>query len=138
MNDRVGHAETSGVDVPVFFSAPPEFGGWPGFWSPEQLLVLAAGSCYLSTLLALAEHNQLALVGYHAGAEGRIEPTPGQGYKFTEIVLRPVVTVRSENDLALAHKLVEKAERVCIVSRSLAVPVRVEARVEVVAPAPVG
>lgn len=138
MNDRVGHAEAAGVEVPVFFSAPPEFGGWRGFWSPEQLLVLAASSCFLSTLLALAEHNRLTLVGYRAEAEGQLERVPGQGYRFTQLVVRPVVTLQSEADLALAQRLLEKAERACIVGNALTVPVQVEPKVEVVAPAPVG
>jgi peroxiredoxin-like protein len=138
MNDRIGWGEAPGVREPVKFSAPPEFGGEPGLWSPEQLLVFAVGSCFLSTLLALTERNHLVVVGYRAEAEGRIERTPGQGYRFTELVIRPELVVEKESDLALAQRLLEKAERACIVSNSLAMPPRVEAHVSVVAPAPIG
>lgn len=138
MDGRVGNAEAFNVSVPVFFSAPPEFGGPEGFWTPEHLLVLAANSCLMSTMLALAEHNGLTLVGYRADAEGKLEKIPGQGYRFTEIVIRPLVTLQSDDDLALAEKLLAKAEKLCIVANALSVPVRVDARIEVVATVTVG
>ncbi len=138
MDGRIGNAEANHVSVPVFFSAPPEFGGTEGFWTPEHLLVLAANSCLMSTLLALAEHNRLTLVGYRADAEGKLEKIPGQGYRFTEIVIRPLITVQSEDDLPLAEELLAKAEKFCIVANALSVPVRVDARVEIVATVTVG
>ena len=137
-NELVGWAEARDVREPIKFSAPPEFGGERGLWSPELLLLLAANSCFLSTLLALAEHNRLPLVGYTAKAEGQLERVPGQGYRFTELVLRPVITLEKESDLPLAHRLLDKAERSCIVANALSVPVRVEAHVDIVAPAPMG
>ncbi len=138
MGNALGNAEAEKVEVPVFFSAPPEFGGPPGFWSPEHLLVLAANSCFMSTLMALAQHSKLTLVGYRAQAEGRLEKIQGQGYRMTEIVIQPVATVQSEEDIALAQRLLEKAERVCIVANALKIPLRVDARLEIVEPAPVG
>jgi len=138
MDGRTGSAEASNVPVPVFFSAPPEFGGTEGLWTPEHLLVLAANSCLMSTLVVLAEHNGLTLIGYRADAEGRLEKVPGQGYRFTEIVIRPLVTVQSEDDFALAEKLLAKAEKLCIVANALSVPVRVDARIEIVATVTVG
>jgi peroxiredoxin-like protein len=138
MDGRTGNAEAYHVSVPVFFSAPPEFGGTEGLWTPEHLLVLAANSCLMSTMLALAEHNRLTLVGYRADAEGRVERIPGQGYRLTEIVMRPHITVQSEDDLARAEQLLAKAEKHCIVANALSVPVRVDPRVELVATVTVG
>ncbi len=138
MDGRIGNAEAFHISVPVFFSAPPEFGGTEGFWTPEHLLVLAANSCLMSTMAALAEHSRLTLVGYRADGEGRLEKIPGQGYRFTEIVLRPLVTVQTEDDIALAEKLLAKAERLCLVANALSIPVRVDARVEVLATVTVG
>lgn len=137
LNNRLGVAEADGVRDTLKFSAPPEFGGEPGLWSPELFLVSAASSCFLSTLLVLAERSRLPLVGYRAEAEGQLERGP-QGYRFTHLVVRPVVTLEKESDIPLAYRLLEKAERACIVANALAIPVRVEARVEVIAPAPIG
>lgn len=134
MNRREGFAQSPGVQETLKFSAPEEFGGQPGMWSPETLLVLAASSCFLNTLLFFAEKHMLALVGYRAEAEGRLERIPGKGFRFAEITLRPTVVVESEGDAELARRLVEKAERACIVANSLAVPVRAEAQVELAFP----
>lgn len=133
-HDRDGWGEDAGVAGSVQFSAPAEFGGRPGRWSPEQFLVLAVNSCFLTSLVFFADRNGLTLAGYEAEGEGRLEKLPGKGYRFAEVVLRPVVQVEKEDVVALAQRLLEKAERACIVSNSLNAPVRVEARIEVAHP----
>lgn len=134
MQGREGFAQAPGIADTLKFSAPEEFGGQPGMWSPETLLVLAASSCFLNTLLFFAEKSGLTLVGYRADAEGRLERVPGVGFRFAELTLRPTVVVESETDAELARRLLEKAERACIVANSLAAPVRVQAEVELAFP----
>jgi peroxiredoxin-like protein len=132
MSRHKGWAKAEGVKEEVKFSTPPEFGGEPGFWSPEQLLVAAANSCYLSSFLFLAERSKVGVAGYHAEGEGRLEKIEGKGYQFAEIILRPVVVLEQEKDMMRAQRLLEKAERACIITNSLMTPVRVEPRIEVV------
>ncbi|MFQ5694607.1 MAG: OsmC family protein [Terriglobia bacterium] len=138
LHDREGWGEGPGIREAVKFSAPPDFGGRPGLWSPESLLVLAANSCFTSTLLHLAESSGLALAGYRAEAKGQVERVQGQGYRFTEIVLQPEVILADADQTELAQKLLALAQRLCIVASSLRIPVRVEAGVEVATPAPNG
>ena len=38
--------------------APPEFNGREANWSPEHLLVAALNSCYLLTLIAIADFRK--------------------------------------------------------------------------------
>jgi organic hydroperoxide reductase OsmC/OhrA len=135
MHEREGWADAPGVREALKFSAPPEFGGRPGFWSPEQLLTVAASSCFLTTLLYFADQKGLTVVSYRDEGEARLEKLPGKGYRFAEVVLRPLLVVEKESDIPLAQRLLEKAEQVCIVTRSLKTLVRVEPRVEVVLPA---
>ncbi len=134
-NGREGRAEAAGVPEAIKFSAPPEFGGRGDLWSPEQLLVAAASTCFLSTLLYFAERKGLKLASYHCEAEGRLEMVIRKGLRFAEIVLRPVLAVEREEDAGLARDLLERSERACIVASSLVSPVRVEARVDVMVPA---
>jgi len=134
MQGREGWAQAPDVRERLLVSAPPEFGGQPGTWSPESLLVLSAAGCYLSTFLFFVEREGLTLIGYHADAEGRLERVPGTGFRFAEIIIRPMVMVESEEGVAVARRLLEKAERACIVANSLKTPVRVEAQVEAMAP----
>lgn len=135
LHDRNGWAEAPGVESSVKFSAAPEFGGRPGLWSPEQLLVLAASSCFLSAFLFFAERSGIPLASFRIEAEGGLEKAEGKGYRFAHITLRPFLILEHEKDVVPAEKLLEKAQRSCIVANSLGVSVRVDARVEVGLPA---
>lgn len=124
--NRSGEVQGEGVMEPLRFSAPPEFQGEAGQWSPETLLVAAANTCFLATFVAIAEFSKLALADVEISAEARLERLPGQGYRFTEVLLQPVITLTSEADREKAQRLLEKTEKSCIVARSLQTPLRVE------------
>jgi organic hydroperoxide reductase OsmC/OhrA len=49
--------------------------------------------------------------------------------RFTEIVLRPRVTLGPGADRARALRAIEKAEKTCLVSASLSTPIRLEPEV---------
>ena len=133
---RSGEVEDEGVAEPLRFSAPPEFQGEAGLWSPETLLLAAANTCFLTTFVAIAEFSKLELAGVEITAEAHLERVPGQGYRFTEMVLRPVVTLAHDTDREKAARLLEKAEKICIVARSLQTPLRVEATLRAEVPVP--
>jgi len=97
---------------------PPEFGGEPGLWTPEHLLLAAVSTCFVATLRAVAEASKLEFDGVECPVEGRIEKLEG-GFKFTRITLRPVLTIHREEDRERTGRVREKAERACLVSRSL-------------------
>jgi len=109
------------------FSAPPEFGGQASVWSPEHLLLGAVATCYVSTFRAIAGFSKLTFRAIDVSAEGTIEKQEG-GLRFTRITLKPVVTIEREEDRERARKILEKAERGCLVSRSLACQVMLERR----------
>lgn len=133
---RSGEVEAEGVAEPLRFSAPPEFQGEAGLWSPETFFLAAANTCFLTTFIAIAEFSKLELVGVEMAAEAHLERVPGQGYRFTEVVVRPVVTLAHEADREKAARLLEKAEKSCIVARSLQTPLRVEASLRAEAAVP--
>lgn len=113
-------------DMPaIAASAPPEFAGQAGRWTPEHLLVSSAASCLMTTFLAIAEISRLAVSGLVISGSARMEKVPGEGFRITEITLAPEVRV-SAGEEERARRLLEKAERYCIISRSLCMPVRVQ------------
>src|SRR5882724_9240833 len=126
-----GIVEAEG-DIPrtINFAAPPEFGGEPGLWTPEHLLLAAVSTCYVATLRAVAEASKLEFEGIEVPIEGKIEKLDG-GFKFTRITLRPVVTIHQEQDRERIGRLLEKAEHVCLVSRSLDCDMVLEAKIVV-------
>jgi peroxiredoxin-like protein len=125
----------AGADIPrtINFAAPPEFGGEPGLWTPEHLLLAAVSTCYVATFRAVAEASKLPIHGLEVAVEGMIEKQEG-GFRFTRIALRPVLTILSENDRDRAGKLLEKAERVCLISRSVTATMVLEPKIMVEAP----
>ncbi|PYU80290.1 MAG: osmotically inducible protein OsmC [Acidobacteria bacterium] len=112
---RNGVVHAEGVLPCISFSAPPEFLGEPGRWTPERA---AVASCFVSTFSGIAERARLEFASFNLDAEGMLDNEDGF-WRFTEIKLRPVVTVLKEEDLDRAIRLLEKAEKSCLIARSL-------------------
>lgn len=110
------------------FSAPPEFGGKDGFWTPEHLLLAATTTCYIATFSAIAEINRFSFRGLRVSAEASLEKVPG-GMRFATITLRPRLTIDDPEKREQALLLVEKAKKACIISRSLAAEVILDAAI---------
>ncbi len=117
-NHKRGIVEGEAIPRTINFAAPPEFGGEPGLWTPEHLLLAAAATCYVATLRAVAEASKVEFEGVEVPVEGKIEKLEG-GFKFTRITLRPLVTIHDEKDRERIGRVLEKAEHLCLVSRSL-------------------
>jgi len=117
----------------IHFSAPPEFGGEPGSWTPEHFLLAAISSCFIATFKAVAKASKLEFQGIEVAVTGLLEKEPG-GFRFTTITLRPAVIVYSEESREVALKLLEKSEKVCLVSRSLSSKIELESKVFVERP----
>jgi peroxiredoxin-like protein len=115
---RNGVVQAEGVLSSISFSAPPEFLGEPGRWTPEHFLVAAVTSCFVSTFSGMAEKSRFEFLSLHLDAEGVLSNEDGI-WRFTEIKLRPVVTIPKEEDRDRAIRLLEKAEKSCLIARSL-------------------
>lgn len=113
----------------VEVATPPEFHGPEGFWSPEHLFVAAANACLMTTFLAIAENSKLSFRGYASSARGKVERVEGEGWRITEIVVQPRVTLANERDKERAHRILVKAEEHCLISRSMKTRVVVEPEV---------
>jgi peroxiredoxin-like protein len=128
-----GIVEAESIPRTINFAAPPEFGGEPGLWTPEHLLLSAVCTCFVSTFRAVADASKLEFHGMEVPGEGIIEKQEG-GFRFTKVVLRPVLTIHREEDRERAGRLLEKAERVCLISRSLSCAIVLESKIVVEAP----
>ncbi len=127
------HVLTSGGKQPLPGTSDPGFRGDPDRWSPEDLLVGALSQCHMLWFLHLAASAGVVVVGYADAASGtmRIE-SAGHG-QFTDVVLRPRVTVRGRHlpdgspltDQALAG-LHHRAHEHCFIARSVNFTVRHE------------
>ena len=124
-----GASRLSVEGLPTIESAPPkEFDGPGDRWSPEHLFVASVTSCFLLTLRAVARASKIAFSALHVSSEGVLDRVEG-GLKFTEVILRARITVPAGSDHEKVTKVMEKAEKSCLVSRSLACPVMLEVEV---------
>lgn len=106
-------------------SSDPAFRGDASRWNPELLLVAALSDCHLLAYLHLCAVNGIVVTGYRDEATGAMEQT-GDGGRFTEVVLRPVVTVADESMIDTANALHHQAHENCFIANSVSFPVRTE------------
>jgi len=111
-------------------SSPPEFGGHPGIWTPEELLVSAANACTMATFLSFAARKQVALTSYECEATGTLEMVEGK-FRFTKIVLRPRILVARWRNREEVLATFREAEAACLVANSLRAPVEGEPDISV-------
>lgn len=123
----------SSADLPeVEVATPPEFPkGHPGIWSPEHLFVSAAEVCLMTTFLAIAENSKLDFSAYSSEAIGTLEKTE-KGFLMTKIVIKPLIVIADETATERALRIVEKAEKYCLISNSMNTDVSIEPMVSVV------
>lgn len=128
IEDRLVRARVDGKPE-LSVATPPEFkGGVAGVWSPEDLLVASAASCYAVTLVAVAERRGVPLHGLEVDAVGRMAMHEGR-LGFVAIELR-VAVATDQAEIESARAAARRAEQGCFVSAALSIPVRVEIAVK--------
>lgn len=101
------------------FSAPPEFKGEPGLWTPEHMFVACVEMCHMSTFIAFAVKRSLPIVSYRSHANGVLEFVEGD-YRFTRIVIFPTIVVSSSSAEEDVQLTLRDAEKHCLVTNSIA------------------
>ena len=114
----------------ISITTPPEFGGEPGHWTPEDVLVTAIESCLMMTALNVAKRQKLDLKSYASKASGQMEKTP-EGLRFTGLTVAIELQVGDAADIEKAIKVVAIAEKYCPVSNAVKFPVTVTATTRV-------
>jgi organic hydroperoxide reductase OsmC/OhrA len=102
----------------VIVGSPPEFKGDPDIWTPEELVIGSLNTCIMLTFLTLAQAQGLTPVGYESEAEGLLENVEGK-YRFTEVTVRPRVTLRSDVEREAARKAMDGVEAHCFIANSI-------------------
>lgn len=114
-----GDVELTSAALPALRSAPPsEFGGPGTCWSPETLLVAAVTDCFVLTFRAVARASQLSWTALECEATGTLDRVD-RAAQFTRFDLRVRLTVPAETDRERVRRALEKAERGCLITRSL-------------------
>lgn len=142
--DRAHEVHVAGKAV-VEGSSDPAFRGDASRYNPEELLVAALSACHMLTYLHLCSDAGVVVISYTDAARGTmVETAGGAGGRFTEVVLRPAVTIAvgaaartsaaaaqgvSTDPATLAEQLHERAHELCYIASSVNFPVRCEAEI---------
>jgi peroxiredoxin-like protein len=126
---RTGIAKSDSAPSAIHFAAPPQFGGLEGRWTPEDLLMTALASCFTTTFHAIAMYSNFEYTDLAVETEGTVGKTD-TGYRFSQIIIRPRLTIPNEEQRERAISLLHKAKTLCLVSRALATAQKFEAQVE--------
>lgn len=125
-----GYAQVSATGLPELRTAPPaDYDGHGDAWSPEHLLLASVQTCFLFTLRAVARLSKVEFVALDVEVAGTVDRQNGVT-RFTEIVLRPKLTVPPGTDRERALRVLEKSEKGCLVSASLSTPIRLEPEIQ--------
>jgi organic hydroperoxide reductase OsmC/OhrA len=113
-------------------SADAHFRGDASLYNPEDLLVIALATCHLLSYLAECARAGVEVVSYEDEALGTMTVEDGR-LRFTDVLLRPRVTVVAGTDLEKARRLHETAHAGCYIANSVNFPVRHDVVVTVAA-----
>ena len=114
-----GEVRLGGEGLPDLQSQPPpEFDGPGSYWSPETLLVAAVGDCFTLSFRSIAKASRLDWNELTAEVHGTVERKDGSA-RFTRFETHAELVVPAGTDPARARLLMEKAEKICLISNSL-------------------
>ena len=130
---RAGLAKSDSAPNAIHFTAPTEFGGLEGRWTPEELLLAALAGCYTTTVRAIAGAAQFNFTDLQVEASGTVRKGEA-GWTFSQIVVRPNLKIASSEQKERALDLLKRAEQMCLVSRAIGTAMKFEPQLEVVKP----
>jgi len=102
----------------IMVACPPEFGGHPGIWSPEDIFLASVEICTMTTLLWFTNKENITLKSYSSLASGTVKLIGGV-FQFSSIMVKIQVGVSSEDDRIRVEKLLKKVEHACLITNSI-------------------
>lgn len=110
----------------ILGSSDPAFRGDNTKHNPEDMLVASLSACHMLFYLHLCAEAGITVVEYVDNVSGTMEETPNGGGRFTEVILRPTVTITDKSRTEEANQLHHKANELCFIANSCNFPVRHE------------
>jgi organic hydroperoxide reductase OsmC/OhrA len=121
--DRNHNINIEGKNV-LECSSDPSFRGDPSRHNPEELLVASLSGCHMLWYLHLCSVNGVVVMKYVDEATGVMEENQDGSGQFTEVLLRPQVTVTDRSMIGKANALHHEASTMCFIARSVKFPVK--------------
>ena len=119
-HERIGNLSVEGKPS-VQVATPPEFDGHDGIISPEDLFVSSAAVCFMTTFVAFTKKMRFDFKSFKCEGIGTLEKME-KGFEFTQILLKTVVGIESEDLRPMAERALDLAGKYCLVSNSMKGP----------------
>jgi organic hydroperoxide reductase OsmC/OhrA len=111
----------------ILCATDPAFSGDGTKHNPEDLFVSALSACHMLWYLHIAADAGIVITNYEDNAEGVMQELATGGGHFTEVTLKPLVTITDPSKIELANSLHKKAYEKCFIANSCNFPVKHEA-----------
>lgn len=120
--DRAYKIEVEGKPT-IFGSSDPAFRGDKTKYNPEELLVASISSCHMLWYLHLCADAGVVVIDYVDRTVGKMCETKDGGGKFTQVILKPEITITAESNLEQAKQLHHQAHKLCFIANSVNFPI---------------
>ncbi|HCD51345.1 MAG TPA: peroxiredoxin [Balneolaceae bacterium] len=128
------HTIQAGNKPVIDCSSDPAFRGDPEKYNPEELFLASLSSCHMLWFLHLCSVEGIIITGYRDEPAGiMMEEKGGRGY-FSEVILKPEVTVKEERMAEKLDSLHHKANKMCFIANSCNFEIKHEPKVNIQKP----
>lgn len=128
---KLGELSSEELNDKIKVATPPQFpGGVEGIWSPEHLFKAAVSSCFMTSFTAIAEYSKFEFESLDVESSGVMSKEDGK-FVMSKVILKPLLLIRDETQIKKAHRLLEKAEEICLISRSIKSEIEFHPEVEI-------
>jgi peroxiredoxin-like protein len=133
---RIGTMDSPALNDKLDVATPPEFpGGVEGVWSPEHLFTASVSSCFLTSFTAVAEYSKFEFDDLKISSSGKMSRDDNGKFVMSEVTINATLTINDEAQEKKAYRLLEKAEEICLITRSIKAKVKLEPSVIIEVPA---
>jgi organic hydroperoxide reductase OsmC/OhrA len=105
-------------DINIIASAPTQFGGPKGNWSPEDFFSAAVSSCFILTFKNYSRVKKISWKSIDVEVDAFLDKT-SQGLQFTKVIIKPKLEVCNDSDVDICLKALHKSEELCLVTNSM-------------------
>jgi len=133
---RIGTIDSPTLNDKLDVATPPEFpGGVEGVWSPEHLFTASVSSCFLTSFTAVAEYSKFDFNDLKISSTGKMSRDENGKFVMSKVTIKATLTIGDEAKEKKAYRLLEKAEEICLITRSIKAEVKLEPVVKIEVPA---
>ena len=130
-SERKGTLSSPVLPIQIETATPPDFPkGIKDIWTAEHLFIAAVNGCFMQTFLAIADNSHLEIISFDCNAVGIVE-TVNEKLAVSKITLKPKVGIKSADQEEQLRKILEMADRECLICNSVTTQIILDPIVEI-------